>query len=263
MKKYLLFAVLLSISFAVYAADAVKLPEKSKFKLVLLIGQSNMAGRGFVEPADKIPHPRVVMLNKQNKWVPAVDPVHFDKRTAGVGLARTFANLMADDDPDCTVGLIPAACGGSSLIHWKPGIYFSGTKSYPYDDAVNRAKRALKDGTLAAILFHQGESDGRNSRAYHQYLSQLIDALRNELGARQVPFIIGQLSTAKPMGYTWRKLDSIHQLCVLECQPAGFVTSKGLTLNPDNIHFDRKSLIEFGKRYYQVYKEVINKGAAK
>lgn len=263
MKKIISILFLLAISPVICAAEAVKLPEKSKFKLILLIGQSNMAGRGFVEPADKVPHPRVVMLDKQGKWVPAVDPVHFDKRRAGVGLARTFANLLADDNPDCMVGLIPAACGGSSLIHWKPGIYFKGTKSYPYDDAVNRAKRALKDGTLAAILFHQGEADGKNARVYHQYLSQLIDALRNELGARQVPFIIGQLSTAKPMSSAWQKLDSAHNLCVLECQPAGFVSSKGLTLNPDNVHFDRKSLIEFGKRYYQVYKNIINKGAAK
>ena len=222
-----------------------------------------MAGRGFVEEADKVPHPRVVMLDKQNNWVPAVDPVHYDKRRAGVGLARTFANALAEDNPDCVIGLIPAACGGSSLKHWKPGVYFKGTKSYPYDDALIRAKKALNDGTLAAILFHQGEADGKNHKIYHQMLSQLIDALRNELGARQVPFIIGQLSTVKPMNSARKKVDAAHRRCVLECQPAGFVTSQGLTLNPDNVHFDRKSLIEFGKRYYQVYKEIISKGAVK
>ncbi|MBR7120498.1 MAG: sialate O-acetylesterase [Lentisphaeria bacterium] len=263
MKKFISIFILFAVSLTLFAADAVKLPEKSKFKLVLLIGQSNMAGRGFVEPADKIPHPRVVMLDRQGNWVPAVDPVHFDKRSAGVGLCRTFANQLAEDNPDCVIGLIPAACGGSSLVHWKPGIYFSATKSYPYDDAVNRAKRALKDGTLTAILFHQGEADSRNSRVYHQYLSQLIDALRNELGARNVPFIIGQLSTVKPMNSGKKRVDAAHRLCALENQPAGFVPSDGLTLNPDKIHFDRKSLIEFGKRYYKVYKEITSKGAVK
>ena len=263
MKKLFLLLILFVSTAVVYAAENVKLPEKSKFKLVLLIGQSNMAGRGFVESADKVPHPRVVMLDKNGNWVPAVDPVHFDKRTAGVGLARTFANMLADDNPDCVIGLIPAACGGSSLIHWKPGVYFKPTKSHPYDDAVNRAKKAMNDGTLCAILFHQGEADGKRANVYHQYLSQLIDALRNELGARQVPFIIGQLSTAKPMSKARLKVDAAHRTCVLECQPAGFVPSNGLTLNPDNIHFDRKSLIEFGKRYYQVYKEVVNRRNAK
>lgn len=261
MKKYILI-LLFAFCFPVFAED-ITLPEKSKFKLVLLIGQSNMAGRGFVEPEDKVPHPRVVMLDKNGKWVPAVDPVHYDKRTAGVGLARTFANLMAEDNKDCVIGLIPAACGGSSLIHWKPGEYFAPTKSHPYDDAVKRTKLAMQHGTLAAILFHQGEADGRRAKEYHQLLSQLIDALRNELGARNVPFIIGQLSTVKPFTAARKKVDAAHRTCALECAPSGFVPSDGLTLNPDNIHFDRKSLIEFGKRYYQVYKEAEKRSSVK
>ena len=251
----MVFAALLCV------AGEFKLPEKSKFKLVLRIGQSNMAGRGFVTPEDKVPHPRVVMLDKNGKWVPAVDPVHYDKKSAGVGLGRTFANLLADEDENTVVGLIPAACGGSSLIHWKPGVYFKQTQSHPYDDAVNRAKRALQDGTLAAILFHQGEADGRRCKQYHAMLSGLIDALRNELGARNVPFIIGQLSTVKPMSKARAAVDAAHRLCALECQPAGFVTSENLTLNPDNIHFDRRSLIEFGKRYYKVYRQIRKENA--
>lgn len=257
MKKLSAFIIVFSVFISV--SGEFKLPEKSKFKLVLLIGQSNMAGRGFVTPEDKIPHPRVVMLDKNGKWVPAVDPVHYDKRSAGVGLGRSFANLLADEDKDTVVGLIPAACGGSSLIHWKSGVYFKQTKSHPYDDAVNRTKRAMQDGTLTAILFHQGEADGRRCREYHRMLSALIDSLRNELDARNVPFIIGQLSTVKPMGKAKAAVDAAHRLCALECQPAGFVTSENLTLNPDNIHFDRRSVIEFGRRYYKVYRQVVER----
>lgn len=257
MKK--LFSLIFIFAAILAFANELKLPEKSKFRLVLLIGQSNMAGRGFVTPEDKVPNPRVVMLDKSGNWVPAVDPVHYDKRSAGVGLGRTFANLLAEEDKDTVIGLIPAACGGSSLIYWKPGAYFKQTKSHPYDDAVSRTKRAMKDGTLTAILFHQGESDGRRCKEYHSMLSQLIDMLRNELNAKEVPFIIGQLSTVKPMNKTKAAVDSAHRLCAAECQPAGFVTSENLTLNPDNIHFDRKSLIEFGKRYYKVYREVVDR----
>lgn len=257
MKKLFTF-IIVSVAIAAFAQE-FKLPEKSKFKLVLLIGQSNMAGRGFVTPEDKIPHPRVVMLDKKGSWVPAVDPVHFDKKAAGVGLGRTFANLLAEEDKDTVIGLIPAACGGSSLTHWKPGVYFKQTRSTPYDDAVKRAKRAMQDGTLCAILFHQGEADGKRCKLYHGMLSNLIDMLRNELNAKDVPFIIGQLSTVKPMGKNKSAVDAAHRLCAVECQPSGFVSSEGLTLNPDNVHFDRKSLIEFGKRYYKVYREVVEK----
>jgi len=59
----------------------------------LLVGQSNMAGCGTVEAQDKTPHPRVLMLNMADAWVPAIDPLHFDKPAAGVGLGKTFATL--------------------------------------------------------------------------------------------------------------------------------------------------------------------------
>lgn len=52
-----------------------------------------MAGCGTVEAQDKTPHPRVLMLNKADAWVPAIDPLHFDKPAAGVGLGKTFATL--------------------------------------------------------------------------------------------------------------------------------------------------------------------------
>ena len=255
MKKILLLLVF--AAFCTLCAAEVKLPEKSKFKLVLLIGQSNMAGRGFVEAQDKVPHSRVVMLDKNGKWVPATDPVHFDKRSAGVGLGRSFANLLAEDNKDCVIGLIPAACGGSSLQFWKPGAYFKHIGCYPYDDAVKRARVAAKDGTLCAILFHQGEADIKRCEFYYNELSTLINSLRRELDAQNVPFIIGQLSQVVPMKGNKLKVDAAQKSCAANHSLCGFVSSKGLTLNPDKIHFDRKSLIEFGRRYYKVYTEII------
>ena len=42
-----------------------------------------------------------------------VDPVHWDKPSAGVGLARSFAVEYLKHHPGASVGFIPAACGGS------------------------------------------------------------------------------------------------------------------------------------------------------
>src|SRR5262245_28651856 len=60
--------------------------------IVLLIGQSNMAGRGKIEEQDKVPHPRIFKQTEDKRWVPAVDPLHFDKpELIGVGLGSSFA----------------------------------------------------------------------------------------------------------------------------------------------------------------------------
>ena len=46
--------------------------------LYLLIGQSNMAGRGVVDAESKEVNPRILMLDSLGQWVPATDPMHFD-----------------------------------------------------------------------------------------------------------------------------------------------------------------------------------------
>ena len=86
-------------------------------EIVLLIGQSNMAGRGVVEEQDRQPIPRVFMLNKAMEWVPAVDPVHFDKPDiAGVGLARSFAKGVGGGRSECV-----DRAGSSGIRRDQPG----------------------------------------------------------------------------------------------------------------------------------------------
>ncbi|HKB92472.1 MAG TPA: sialate O-acetylesterase, partial [Opitutaceae bacterium] len=177
-KIALIFALTLACAHA--AEDDVQ--------LFLLIGQSNMAGRGAVEPQDKVPHPRVFMLTKQLTWVPAVDPVHFDKPdVAGVGLGSTFARVLAEAEPKAIIGLVPAAMGGSSLDEWKPGEKL-------YSNAVARMKEAMKRGQLKGILWHQGESDSAKEKAatYAERFCAMIEQLRKDLGAENVPLIIGE-----------------------------------------------------------------------
>ncbi len=148
MKTSLAFALLL-FSTSLFAADPVTPPAKEKFHLYLLIGQSNMAGRGAIEDQDKEPPPRVLKFTKEKQWAAAPEPLHFDKPIAGVGLGTTFGRVLAEADESITIGLIPSAVGGTPLKRWqKDGDL--------YKQAVERAQAAMKEGTLKGILWHQG-----------------------------------------------------------------------------------------------------------
>ena len=76
MKTTFWMSLLAAVSCASLALGA----ERKPMDLYLLIGQSNMAGRGVVEAPDQKEPSRVFTLNKANEWVPAVDPIHFDKK---------------------------------------------------------------------------------------------------------------------------------------------------------------------------------------
>ena len=248
--------------------DDLTLPPKAKLHLFLLVGQSNMAGRGDVEASDKEPIPNVIALNAVGQWVPAIDPVHWDKPSAGVGLARSFAVEYLKRHPGVTVGLIPAAQGGSPISTWAPGQYWADTHSHPYDDAVARARHALERGTLKGILWHQGESD-RGADLAPQYgaaLTQLIARLRKDLKAAQVPVVIGQLGQfagAGPWDEPTRLVDRAQREVAASVPFAAFVSSDGLTSKADNLHFDARSQREFGKRYAAAFESIKVPVAAK
>ena len=216
-----------------------------------------MAGRGKVADVDRAVHPRVLALTKEGTWQPAVDPLHWDKSVAGVGLGKSFAIALAEENKEVTIGLIPTACGGSPIASWEPGGYHGQTKSHPYDDAIKRAGRALQDGTLKGILWHQGESDCKPDLApkYQAQLEALIARFRKELGAESVPFIMGQLGQfpQRPWNEDKQTVNEAHIAIAKADKLVGFVASDDLTCKADKIHFDARSLHEFGRRFAKVY----------
>lgn len=237
-----------------------ELPSRERFHLFLLAGQSNMSGRGRVEERDRTPHPRVLAFTRDGKWAPARDPIHFDKKWAGVGPGRSFGIALADADKDITVGLIPCAAGGTPISSWRPGEGRRQTQVFPYDDAVKRARLAMKDGVLKGILWHQGEGDCRPdlAKVYEEKLQELIARFRKDLDAPDVPFIIGQLGQdpEKPPGASRKLVDRAHRGAADRDRLVGFVPSDGLTCNKDGIHFNARSQREFGRRYAEVYSKI-------
>jgi hypothetical protein len=234
---------------------------KGKFQLYLLIGQSNMAGRGAVEAPDTLPNRHVLRLNPSGQWEVAKDPIHFDKAIAGVGPGLTFGRLMAARDTSITIGLIPCAVGGSGIDAWTPDAYFEGTKTHPYDDALARAKTALQTGTLAGIIWHQGETDStpEKSALYQQKLKILIKKLREELQAPAVPFVAGQLPAFqinKPSAdgrpqvneSAVRINEAVAGLTKLVAHYS-FVTAEGTSDIGDHTHFNAASARLMGQRY--------------
>lgn len=218
-------------------------------QLFLLVGQSNMAGRGKVNDADKVPNPRIFMLNKEMQWVPARDPVHFDKPgIAGVGLSSEFARTIAAKNPQTTIGLIPCAFGGTSLDQWKKD-------SDLYTTAIKRAREAMKKGTLSAILWHQGEADcsGANAATYVSRFTTMMTSMREDLGAQQVPVIVGELGHFfKPQ----KLINDVLPQIPSKLNRCALVSAEGLVDGGDKVHFDSASLKIFGQRYAEAYEKL-------
>ncbi|WP_296703650.1 sialate O-acetylesterase [Algoriphagus sp.] len=226
---------------------------KEKFHLYILMGQSNMAGRGKVQSIDTLVHPRVYMLDKEQNWVLAKDPMHFDKPVAGVGLGLTFGKIMANENSEIKIGLIPTAVGGSSINAWFADSIHSQTNSYPYNDMIKRANKALAEGTLKGILWHQGESDTRTETDVKEYpakFNAMIDSLKADLSIATVPIVMGELGHFfYPKSPNAENLNTVFEEMAKSNPCLALVSANGLNHKGDSTHFDSDSYHALGARY--------------
>lgn len=222
-------------------------------KSVLMIGQSNMAGRGYIDDVPSIYNENIQML-RNGRWQMMAEPVNCDKPVAGVSLAGSFAAMWSMEHPGEKLGLIPCAEGGSSIDEWHP----SGTL---FRHAVSEAHFAMEESELIAILWHQGENDsfGGRYKTYRDKLKRIAETLRGELGQPDIPFILGGLGDFLEharLGADCREYRDINRELrefAAEEDNCCFATAEGLTSNPDMLHFSAESQRKLGVRYYKAF----------
>ena len=232
----------------------------STFDLYLLIGQSNMAGRGpitkkYLEEGN----PNVFMLTKENTWVPAKNPLHYDKpKIAGVGPGLSFGIAMEKFKTPRKISLIPCAVGGTSIDSWKPAGYDSATKTHPYDDMLLHLQAALQYGVLKGVLWLQGESDSKPEKAaaYLSKLETLIQQIRTVAGNNELPFVAGELGRYRA---EFQNINKVLKGLPGSVPYTAVASSKGLKDKGDHTHFNSESQEEMGKRMAKKMRELQKK----
>jgi hypothetical protein len=221
----------------------------------LMIGQSNMAGRGIIGEVPPIENEHLFML-RNGRWYPLSEPVNCDRPFAGVSLAVSFADQYQKKFGG-QAGLIPCADGGTSLEDWREG-------GQLYSHAVYQTRLAKNISEVKGILWHQGEGDSgkeKDAATYGEGFAKMIKALLKDCGIEKAPVILGELGyylkdnpkNAEPFfPLVNRELARL----AAENRNMALASAEGLVSKGDYLHFDSPSLREFGRRYFQKYLEL-------
>jgi hypothetical protein len=173
------------------------IPKSGKFRVFVLMGQSNMHGTGranelkspYTEKHDRI---RIWANGRWEYFVP----------TQRFGPGVSFAHQLADFWPDDTIGIIKIASGGTGIRgfekNWsfeRANRTFDGKKGSLYKDlmhAVAEAKR-ISNPKFCGFFWKQGAADGTRkdlAAEYYDTFKLLISDLRSDLGVADLPVFV-------------------------------------------------------------------------
>lgn len=227
-----------------------RIPNKANLWVFILAGQSNMAGRGLVEPQDTVPNARVYTINEQGNMIYAKEPLHFyEPSMSGLDSGLTFGEALIRQIPDSIpVLLIPAAVGGSSITQWLNDSIHREVKLF--SNFKQKAELGMRFGTVKGILWHQGESDAKTKEAplYQIKLTELFYQFRKIIGNQEATVVIGQLGsyTTNPL---WSKINDHIKYYVSTDPYSGMINTQDLKDKGDKVHFNSEAQRTMGERF--------------
>ena len=254
-----------------------------EYDIYLLIGQSNAAGRGIMQPGDEQPIEGVKLIRSipygpcavvdacqpMNLWA----TVRKGEPMQKFNLAGPFAAKL-HRETGRNILMIVNARGETSLGNWLPNAaqltYAQKTgddeskwgQAIPqlYGEAVRITKQVLAQedikGELKGVLWHQGcgNSNATESPLYCGRLKAVVDGLREEFNDPDLPFVAGQLCPEfKNAPYFNPEIVKIGQVI----PDAYCATSEDCKSVGDGTHFDRESLIKMGERYADIILDAV------
>lgn len=256
------------------AADFSTLKADETIGLFLLVGQSNMKGRGLID-LEPVVDPRVKFFHLgERKWFVAREPLHalgtpdnlVGNDNSGTGPGTSFAYSVIGKSGDALIGLIPAAEGGVPIRRYAPGEQFY-LRSL---EMVAQAKElAPPKSELRAILWLQGESDAQNAEqiaAYEAQLLDLIDRYRRDLGDPELPFIACTIGSFIADGARAKRFpfsESINEILLglpEKREHTACIDARDITGHVgDALHYNADAQLEIGRRFAKTYLELIKK----
>ena len=229
--------------------------KKENVWVFIMAGQSNMAGRGIVEPKDTIADKRILSINKNGQIIIAKEPLHFyEPERTGLDCGLSFAKALIKKIPDnISILLIPTAVGGSSIRQWLNDSLYRNVKLF--SNLLAKIEIAKQNGIIKGILWHQGESDAneKDISLYKQRLGLLLSKFRTAVGNSELPVLIGELGSFSEDPAAFSLINkAIHEYAV-EDKNSRIISTKDLKDKGDHLHFNSKGQRTMGKRFAKEY----------
>ncbi|ABK19113.1 sialate O-acetylesterase [Syntrophobacter fumaroxidans] len=187
----------------------------------------------------------------------------FDQRSH-FGPEVRFVQLYVKANPSREVILLKMVKNGSGMTRWSP--------KWPgeYDQWTGDLYRILVDFVIEAVdgrdvewggfLFVQGENDSvypERARAYVQNLRNLVNRLREDLGAPKMPVMTSEVSPVLEKYPHQYQVNQAKINAALTGRDMFVVSNSALGYREDGIHFTSDAVLQLGMRFFWTYRTLL------
>ena len=242
------------------------LKQDAAYNIVLMAGQSNMAGAGDVralpDSLRQCPGNITFIDLRSRSFLPRF-------RASTFGPEVGLSHFLGAQNPHMKFALIKFAVHASSLYDWSPD--YSKRKAritgrehlgHLYEEFIKRLRHELngKQYRLTALLWMQGERDAHFPLAADDYevnLKSLLRSFRMDLAKPDLPLIMGVINPPET-GFPEVKNVRNAQRTLSETSPLiKIVDTDDLSKHADQVHYDAEGQLELGRRFGEALTEYI------
>jgi len=242
-------------------ASAIAPRIQGKLKLYVLMGQSNMVGKAPI-PDNLTPSANIFSFGNDYRWKVAAEPtddgnnqvdaVSYDKGV-GFGPAFVFGKTLISQNSNQFIGLIPCAKAGSSITEWQRSL----SDDTLYGSCLKRVRAASPMGSVAGILFFQGEADTvdpeqfpglePDADAWAEKFAVFAYSFRQDMGSPEVPLVYAQIGQPTDLEGlpNWSQVQ--QQQANIQIPNGAMIETSDLPM--DGIHFTTDSYKVIGQRF--------------
>jgi len=250
----------------------IEIPKEhqGRMHLFILAGQSNMVGWSPIPEGERTDL-RIYLFGKDYRWRLADHPIEdafnqvdmvSENRIAGFGPGMDFAFASLERHPELVIGLIPCAKNSSGIIQWQRNL----SDQSLYGSCLKRVRAASPMGSVAAILFFQGETDAADPIQYpdpppypsgwSELFTAFVTSFRNDLGKPNLPVVFAQI------GSVWSSDGFPNWEVVKEQQASTRLPASAMIITEDlplldGLHFTTDSYRTIGRRFAEAYWDLV------
>lgn len=251
----------LVILFLLFGSFKIVFTEENNWRpnvIFLMGGQSNMDGRGKVAelPKEFLVGPKNVRIWNKTVWVEIKPEGLFGPEVA-------FAAEIAKLWPNQLIGIVKFASGGTNMTQWGAPKFSKekdagNTLYYSWMAMYDAAHKTVPNAPVVGAFWMQGESDASKKELADEYknnLKKLIEAIRRDVGIKNLPFINGKIQSKnfEFVSTVWKAQEEIAK----EIPLTSLVNTDAM--DNDQLHFSSKGLLDLGKAFAEEFLKVSKK----